>query len=310
MKVLLFTHKIDIDGIGNAVLSKLAFDEVDYILCETFDINNQVNQFYESGRIYDYDMIFATDICIKEPLLSTIANDSKLNGKVKVFDHHITEIKEGNDKYEWVNIVVEDEFGKCSGTSLFYQYLMEQGYIKPTSGTDTFVELTRRYDTWEWQTKYNDEIPYNLNLLFNFLGGNSYIRLMTEKLRNNLLFAFTDIEQEMINNSKSKINEKVSSFIDNMEVREINNHCVGITFVEDEYRNDVAMEIRKRNIDIDLVMMILLTRGTISYRNIKDDVDVSEIAVMFGGKGHKEASSSPITSEVKEEIINILVKRK
>lgn len=309
MKILLFTHKIDIDGMGNAVLGKLAFDEINYVLCETFDINNQVNQFYESGRIYDYDMIFVTDICIKEPLLSTIANDNKLNGKVKIFDHHITEIKEGNDKYEWVNIVVEDDLGKCSGTSLFYQYLVEQGFIEPTNGIDTFVELTRRYDTWEWQTKYNDKVSYNLNLLFNVLGSNSYIKLMAEKLRKNHLFNFTDIEQEMINNSKSKINEKVSSFIDNMELREINNYRVGITFVEDEYRNDVAMEIRKRNIDIDLVMMILLTRGTISYRNIKSDVDVSEIAVMFGGKGHKEASSSPITSDIKEEIINLLVKR-
>ena len=40
MKVLLFTHKNDIDGMGNAILSKLAFNNVDYILCETFDLND------------------------------------------------------------------------------------------------------------------------------------------------------------------------------------------------------------------------------------------------------------------------------
>ena len=30
MKVLLFTHKNDIDGMGNAILANLAYDEVNY----------------------------------------------------------------------------------------------------------------------------------------------------------------------------------------------------------------------------------------------------------------------------------------
>ena len=38
MKVLLFTHKSDIDGMGNAVLAKIAFAEVDYVLCETYNL--------------------------------------------------------------------------------------------------------------------------------------------------------------------------------------------------------------------------------------------------------------------------------
>ena len=31
MKVLLFTHKNDIDGMGNAILANLAYEEVDYV---------------------------------------------------------------------------------------------------------------------------------------------------------------------------------------------------------------------------------------------------------------------------------------
>ena len=96
MNILLFTHKIDIDGMGSAVLSKLAFQNVDYVLCETFEINSEIRKYYESGKIYNYDYVFVTDICIKEPLLTTINNDVKLHGKIQVFDHHITEIKEGS----------------------------------------------------------------------------------------------------------------------------------------------------------------------------------------------------------------------
>ena len=35
MKVLIFSHKNDIDGMGNVILAKLAFQEVDYKLCGT-----------------------------------------------------------------------------------------------------------------------------------------------------------------------------------------------------------------------------------------------------------------------------------
>ena len=63
MKVLIFTHKNDIDGMGNAVLSKLAFDNVDYVLCETFDLIDKVNEYINTNKIYDYDKIFITDLC-------------------------------------------------------------------------------------------------------------------------------------------------------------------------------------------------------------------------------------------------------
>ncbi len=62
MKILLFTHKSDIDGMGNAILAKLAFDEVEYVLCETFNLQNEIKKYYDDGRIYNYDMIFVTDL--------------------------------------------------------------------------------------------------------------------------------------------------------------------------------------------------------------------------------------------------------
>ena len=38
MKTLIFSHVSDIDGIGGVVLAKLAFSDVDYVLCETFNL--------------------------------------------------------------------------------------------------------------------------------------------------------------------------------------------------------------------------------------------------------------------------------
>lgn len=51
MKVLLFTHKSDIDGMGSAVLAKIAFNEVDIVLCEAFNLQNEILKYYNSGSL-------------------------------------------------------------------------------------------------------------------------------------------------------------------------------------------------------------------------------------------------------------------
>ena len=56
MKILLFTHKNDIDGMGNAVLARLAFEEVNYVLCGTFDLINKVNEYILNKK----DKIFSS----------------------------------------------------------------------------------------------------------------------------------------------------------------------------------------------------------------------------------------------------------
>ena len=104
MKVLLFTHKSDIDGMGNVVLAKLSFSEVDYVLCETFNLQNEVSKYYDNGSIYNYDKIFITDLWLEEPTLSKIANDKQLKDKFFVFDHHESALKGDFNKYPFTPI--------------------------------------------------------------------------------------------------------------------------------------------------------------------------------------------------------------
>ena len=102
MKVLIFTHKNDIDGMGNAILSKLAFDNVDYILCETFDLQEKVIEFINTKKMYEYDRIFITDLCLNEDVLNRIDKDEKLKNKFQIIDHHKTY---DNEKYTKVYVV-------------------------------------------------------------------------------------------------------------------------------------------------------------------------------------------------------------
>ena len=65
MKVLLFTHKNDIDGMGNAVLANVAFDAVDYELCGTFDLTSKVLEYY-NANILPYISLLRTIIFIHQ----------------------------------------------------------------------------------------------------------------------------------------------------------------------------------------------------------------------------------------------------
>lgn len=313
MKILLFTHKSDIDGMGNAVLAKLAFDEVDYVLCETFNLQNEIAKYYDDGNIYNYDKVFVTDLWLEEPTLTKVANDEQLNDKFFVFDHHKSALEGNFNKYPFTTIRISNEQGLCSGTSLFYEYLVTNSFIDSTiRKIKDFSELTRKYDTWEWKTKYNDEMPHELTLLFDSVGCDGYIKLMFEKLRNlaNRDFQFNELERMLIDNKINQVQEKLSNYARKVYYREILGLKAGIVFIDYEYRNDLAEYFRQHNFDMDFAMLIALDYGTISYRNVKDNVNVRLIAEAMGGKGHDKAASSPISEEQKKELIKVLTIQK
>ena len=222
MKVLLFTHKNDIDGMGNAVLAKLAFSDVDYVLCGTFDLTKNIMKYIEDGSIYDYDFIFVTDLCLEDPVLSRIANDDRLKNIILNFDHHKTFMDEKYTKYDFINVCVSDSKGLCCGTSLFYEYLVSNGYIEgDTLVIKEFVELTRQHDTWEWKNIYNNEKARELATLFDVIGCDGYINMMIKKLENNenKSFEFEKFERTLIDNRLIQVEEKLRTYADNVIYR-------------------------------------------------------------------------------------------
>ena len=309
MKTLLFTHKNDIDGMGNVVLSKLAFNNVDYILCETFDLNHKVTEFITTRKIYKYDKIFITDLCLDEELLSLINQDEKLKSKIQIIDHHKTYDNEKYTKYSCVKVKIKNDKGLCCATSLFYEYLIENKFLTKNNIKDEFVELTRQHDTWEWKNIYNNEKARELAILFDSLGTEGYINFMYEKLNTEKEFNFNNIETVLINNKKIVINDAIQGYLKNIYYREILGMKSGIIFINYEFRNEIAEYLRENKYDIDFVMMISIDRGVISYRSTKKNVSVRKVAEFYNGKGHDAAATNPITSRHKELILDILTKK-
>lgn len=306
MDVLLFTHSQDIDGMGCAILARKAFGKFTFVPTKTFDITKNVKEYIDNRKIYSYDKIYVTDLCIKEPVLKLIDQDEFLREHLIVLDHHKTEIEEGNDQYSFVNIIVEKDGKKESGTSLFYEYLLQNHDLQKTNVLDEFVEWTRQYDVYDWKAIHNQKARY-LHILFENLGYEKYLELMNDKVDHLDSIIYTDYELSVINQYLESLSVTASCLLDKMKVVElgINNekYRVGYVRCEYKYRNDINEFVIKDNrYNIDCVGMIMSDIDTVSYRAVKD-IDVSIIGKYFGGKGHKGASSNPQSNPKFQELV-------
>ena len=192
MKVLLFSHESDIDGMGSVVLSKLAFSDFDYVLASTpKGLELKFRDYINDKVLYNYDNIYITDLSLENPSLEMVANDDILKNRVKVFDHHDGAIKNGLNKYDFTFIEEIDKNGvKRCGTEIFYKYLLDNNYLKRTESLDKFVEFTRLEDTWEWK-KNNTPEAHDLSILFSNIGIINYIESMYSKLKDNNFYSFS-----------------------------------------------------------------------------------------------------------------------
>ena len=306
MKTLIFTHKNDIDGMGNAILAKLAFEETKYVLCGTFDLIKNVNDYIDSKEIYNYDKIFITDLCLDLKTLNKIEKDRILKSKIQLIDHHKTYDTDDYKKFPFVKICLETNKGLSCATSLFYEYLLENNYLKENKIISEFVELTRQHDTWEWKNIYNNEKSRELAILFDCLGTNGYINYMYNKLTTEKDFEFDSVEKMLIENKKEEIKEALSEYEKHIFNKEILGYKTSIIFINYEHRNEIADYLKEKGYDTEVIMMISLDRGVVSYRRTNKNVIVREVAEYFGGKGHDAAATNPITKEQQEKILDIL----
>ena len=235
--------------------------------------------------------------------------NSKLEGKVLVFDHHKTFTDPKYTSHKFATVKIEDEKGLCCGTSLFYKHLVSEGLIdKDNKCISEFVELTRQHDTWEWRNIYNNEKSRELSILFDALGYDGYISLMTEKLRKEDIFEFDSMERILIDNRKKQIALKCEYYKDKIIYREILGMKAGIVFITYEYRNELAEYFRENKFDMDFTMMIALDPGVVAYRSVREGKAVRPVAELFGGKGHDKAATNPITDEMVSKILEVLTK--
>ena len=308
MKRLLFTHGADIDGMGSAILARLAFVDIDIIYARNVsDLEVKFINEYESGRLYEYDIVYITDLSLKMDIADKVYSDEKLKDKLYLFDHHETALSSGLNKYNNVNVHVELYGVKTCGTALFYLYLKENEYLNDTIAISEFVEKVRREDNWEWE-KYDDIVAHDLAILFNAIGIERFVASMVELLKDEKdAFKLNDTLINEVENKKEKIKMAIESSKRFVRKEIIDGIKTLIVFITYEYRNDVADYFKKNNdIDFDVVAMIALDNDQISIRSLKSNNYARILAEKYGGGGHDTAAAIPLDYNNKSKIVDTL----
>lgn len=291
--IKLFTHT-DLDGIGCAVLAKLSFkDEVDIEYCNYDEINEKVLEYINQND----NPIYITDISVNEE----VANLLDKRGNVQLLDHHPTALE--LNKYSWCRVMVEDLSGlKTSGTKMFYHWLGMNGCfsdeLENNKSLNRFAELVRDYDTWRW-SELGDEgiICKQVNDLLYLYGREKFISWCVSKIYCNDPFNLDDTDKLLLNIKQKEIDDYVEEKDKQLFTLPMCGWIAGFVFA-DKYFSELGNRLCKMHPEIDFVAIIDMD-GTVSYRTIREDLDLGQnVAKQFGGGGHPKAAGSQFSKEI------------
>ena len=74
--------------------------------------------------------------------------------------------------------------------------------------------------------------------------------------------------------------------------------------VAEKYFSELGNELCTRNPNLDYVAMVNVGTYSISYRTIKENIDVGQVAKRYGGGGHQKAAGSDFHNHIVTQFIN------
>ena len=305
MKVFLISHIADADGITPIILTNLVFKEYDYHLLEPSEVDEYM-KYAISNNIFDnYDYVFVTDLCFTDDVARIIDN-MDLKNKIHVLDHHYSRLE--LNKYDFIDVIDEKNGKKESGTSLYYKYLLDNypNDLLKRKSIETLVDLVRSGDTWEWK-KTNNELARDISTLLAYYGIDEFVKKYTKFVRENEEFSLDDIDKTIIQVDRRRMKEYIDDCKSKVIIKEIRGYKVGIIFAE-LYRSELGNDLAEYYKDeVDFIIIINMNRS-ISFRGIKQELNLGEFAKLFNGYGHKLASGAPLPEGLKEEVIQYVLR--
>lgn len=310
--IKLFTHT-DLDGIGCVILAYLDFGcgNVDVEFCNYDDVDGKIREFYLCGNPEEYDVIYITDISVNEEVAAEIDSLVKAGQNWKLFDHHATAI--WLNEYEWCTVMVEHHYSgiKTSGTELFSMYLFENKELDhydahTIENIYRFVDIVRDYDTWRWKELGDDGIVCKqVNDLFHIWGRDEFIKWAINQIHGlNYVTPlqefpyFGEKELTLLEQKQREIDRYVEEKNEQLFTSPMCGKVCGFVFAE-RFISELGNRLCEIHPEIDFVAIINMSSKTVSYRTVKDNIDLGrDVASLFGGGGHPKAAGSTFDNSV------------
>lgn len=209
------------------------------------------------------------------------------------------------NKFGWCKVEIEDEEThiKTCGTEIYYKWLIDNGYLNQCDMLDKFVEVVRDYDTWRWSTLGEEGvICKQVNDLLYLYGKEKFIRWCMSEIYDGVFPTLYASDELILKIKQREIDEYIKAKDKQVIVDKLYGKTCGFVFAE-RYFSELGNKLCRMHPELDFVAMINMD-GVVSYRTIKDDIDLGEIAKTFGGGGHPKAAGSRIADEVQFNVIN------
>lgn len=201
--------------------------------------------------------------------------------------------------------------GAC-GSKLLYNYLNDNKLIPPENWLlKDYIQNVDSYDLWTWVN--SNPFAEKLNMFFKSIPNTEFVNTITkllldESYPNNL--KFKDI---MMNNNEIKsIIDVVEKDIRNTEKQM--NYMAKVSNFNKEYRiaavicnkhiSNVGNYICRNKPDIDFCMILNPMSRCVSFRGVRDDINLGRIANrLFGGGGHKLSAAAYVNNEIMIDLL-------
>jgi len=228
-------------------------------------------------------------------------------------------------------VVVDNPSGnpndmKC-GSCLLHSYLMNPttDIIKPLLIPNPSVcTLLTQYmfnvndhDCWIWKV-HNNDFAEQLNIYFTAVTKDTFVKTIVNiivsgtkdqsfkelLLSSNAGFVISERERDIKNTQ--------ITMAKNMRISKFNKEYTIGAVICDRYISSVGNYLCEINPNIDFCMLINPMIGYVSFRGIRDDINLARIAKTFGGNGHKLSAAAAVDNNMMLELIknHILINKR
>ena len=303
MNYKMYTHN-DLDGVGCAILAKLAWgDGVEIRYCNSPE--EVTNRLIKDDNTYRH-LVYVTDCSFN---YEKVYNGNKrVIGKLRLFDHHATALSLA-DKNHYFVVETNREDGKLTcGTEIFYKFLKERKGF--TINCDYFVEQVRLYDTWDWTLGTSNIPKYLSMLLFTDSITKFCDNFVVKLLKGNMndLNVFTDTERAILEYEERRQNKEMEKALKNTYIVETNHYSYGIVF------GDCNMSLLGNAIceeyNVNIALNINPSTNIIGVRTTRNNIDLGKFMKDFyHGGGHPKAAGASIPIMAEDFIKSVLKDR-
>ncbi len=271
MKVL---HHNDLDGYTSArIIANYTnnFNKEDYFVT---DYSSGFEELIEA--LSEDETVYISDVSFNKDTYKYLEQIIDKTSDIIWCDHHATSIALESEYFELKDIkgIRSDEY--C-GAMLTYMYLYECEY----DNVPLFIQYVDDFDCWKWQKpdtlpfKYGCE-EYELGLMSPIFS--TFDNISDVVMSGNFISRYQNVQ------NKETIASNMFSTI--WTVNDINYNCI----ICNSNQNSLLFGDLIDDCDIAIVFQFNGRKWKYSLYSKKDDIDVSKIAEIYGGGGHKGAS--------------------